>query len=79
MNFHGRAGIFPNEATSLYLFQFMKHSSNKSSKTLPNLTSSMTTSKAHATLGLNKKGEIQPRHSLHSTGDCALTQPRAQT
>lgn len=51
----------------------MKHSSKKSSKTLPNLTSSMSTSKAHVTLGLNKKRRNPTTHSLTSKTSCSHT------
>lgn len=59
----GNFSQWSNFSTSL--FRFLKHSSKKSSKTLPNLTSSMSTSKAHMTLGLNQKGKIQP-HAVYA-------------
>lgn len=51
----------------------------KNSKTLPNI-SSMSTSKAHVTLGLNEKGEIQP-HAAYAAQEIVLSrsQPHAQT
>lgn len=72
----GNFSRWSNFSTSL--FRFTKHSSKKSPKTLPNLISSVSTSRAHVTLGLNQKGEIQP-HTAYTAQQIVLSHNHIHT